>query len=824
MGGEQSWRAATMMGRTLYAAIVALSTARSVAESPVGAGIKRCLQDKVTMGVDYYPEQWPFEDMKGDMAAIKDDLGADIIRIGEFMWHELEPTDGVFNFTLMDTILQNAEDVGLEVMLGTPTATFPAWLYKKHPDIVFQGPDSSDGYAAAKPGFGGRRQYSFNSKTYLQYVRRLVAALAERYGQRRTVSVWQVDNELGHEGSDLDFSDNSLYAWREWLNRTYHGDIASLNSAWGTTFWGATYNSFDEVPLPHYTVPGEKPRESEVWRSNSHPGELLDFRRFRRDSIASFAGEQVAILRAKNVSGCVTTNAEGGFWAKAIDFNDIFATMDFPSYDNYPVWGGSVEPTPPSKVALYLDIVRGWALGMNRSGWMVAEQLIGAQGHDVIGYTPRPGQVAGWAAASLLHGARSISFFRYRAAVYGQEQFCYGILDHSTPRGTGRKWKEVKDVYKLARDHERLWLAPVEAQVGYLYSDENIFAWQAQPQSTVFDFENEAHRLFYPFWRNGATVDVISSRHLLKGRTIEQALAALAHYRVLVLPAPMLTSDSLVLLLEKFVQRGGSLWMGYRSDLKDERSQVRRVPSRLAALAGAEIAEIESLNGDASHPITVMVNSTGLLEGAPPASPAFVWREGLTLREGSGAEALWKYTDDFFGALGYAAATRLRSASNNSEAIYIGTGIDQEALISLASSTLRRQGVPMAGIGKTANVEQALRKDLDGKLVRVSINHGMEAVGLDDSTQLQPFEIHIAEFSPGTDHSAVAAALDGAVSLAEEADATLSNSQMHRWWGPWTEACLAGVFGTVAFSAAWMRGRREGRWTSIVGAKPELLL
>lgn len=790
----------------------ALYAVYSLVGSRVGAASSGCLNEKVIMGVDYYPEQWPFEDMKGDMAAIKNDLGADLVRIGEFMWHEIEPKDGMFNFTLLDTILANAAEAGLDVMLGTPTATMPAWLHKKHPEVMFQGPDSPDGYRGAKPGFGGRRQYSFNSITYMHYVRRLVTALAERYGNRSNVVMWQIDNELGHEGSDLDFSENSLQAWREWLNRTFAGDIGRLNSDWGTTFWGATYNSFEEVPLPRYTVPGNPPRSNENFRSNSHPGMLLDFRRFRRDSIATFASEQVAILRAKKVHGCVTTNAPGGFWGKALDHNDIFASMDFPSYDNYPVWGGSVKPTPPSKVALSLDIARGWALGMNRSGWMVAEQLIGAQGHDVIGYTPRPGQVAGWAAASLLHGARSLAFFRYRAAVFGQEQFCYGILDHSTPRGTGRKWKEVKDVYKLARDHERLWLAPVVAQVALLYDNENIFAWQAQPQSTVFDFEGEAHRLFHPFWRNGATTDVISWRHLLRDQTVAQALEMLAQYRVLIVPAPMLTSDAFVSLLEGFVQGGGSLWMGYRADLKDERSQIRREPSRLAALAGAEIAEIESLNDVDDVNVHSMVKSTGLVQDAPATAQAEVWREGLLIRNGSGAEALWRYTDSFFGRLGYAAVTRLRSSSK-AEAIYIGAGIEAEALVSLASATLQRQGVVVAGLGKTPQVEQALRKDLDGQLFHIAINHDSEAVPLDASTRLEPFEVRISTFSPEI--------MTGGITLTEDLDA--ESPQLHRRWGPWAEVALAGLVSGAALFSAYVRGHRGG-WAAIMGAKPELLL
>ena len=111
--------------------------------------------------------------------------------------HELEPSDGVFNFTKLDTILDLAAELELEVssatvcmacmhelqanrpplllhlllppilqvMLGTPTATMPAWLHAAHPDVMHKGPDSPEGYAGATAGFGGRRQYSFNSET-----------------------------------------------------------------------------------------------------------------------------------------------------------------------------------------------------------------------------------------------------------------------------------------------------------------------------------------------------------------------------------------------------------------------------------------------------------------------------------------------------------------------------------------------------------------------------------------------------------------------------------------------------------------------------------
>ena len=147
-------------------------------------------QGAVVVGVDYYPEQWPLDEMPSDMRSIKEDLGADIVRIGEFMWQHIEPADGRFNFTLTDAIMNEAEKNGLRVMLGTPTATMPAWLHQAHPDVVMKGPDSPEGYgvrvrriiltitllgySGATPSFGGRRQYSFNSDTYLRLHRALI--------------------------------------------------------------------------------------------------------------------------------------------------------------------------------------------------------------------------------------------------------------------------------------------------------------------------------------------------------------------------------------------------------------------------------------------------------------------------------------------------------------------------------------------------------------------------------------------------------------------------------------------------------------------------
>ena len=228
-------------------------------------------------GVDYYPEHWPASMTDEDMDRIVA-MGANIIRIGEFAWHMMEPVDGQFDFSFWDDVVTRASRRGLAIMFGTPTATFPAWLAKAHPEILGA---SQDGRVR---GFGGRRQYSFNSVVYQRYCTRLVTRLVSHFADEPAIKFWQVDNEWAHEGSDDDYSAASHADFLVFLKRRY-GTIGALNEAWGTIFWGQTYNDFGEIPMPVHTV------------TTHNPALRLDWARHRSHSINSFAAQQVQVIR-----------------------------------------------------------------------------------------------------------------------------------------------------------------------------------------------------------------------------------------------------------------------------------------------------------------------------------------------------------------------------------------------------------------------------------------------------------------------------------------------------------------------------------------------
>ena len=164
---------------------------------------------------------------------------------------------------------------GIEVVLGTPTAAPPGWLIAEHPDIL---PVDHEGRVFP---FGHRRHYCPNNATYHQESRRIVAALAERYGADERVVAWQIDNEFGERC----YCPRCEVAFREWLEERY-GSLERLNASWGTAFWSQTYGSWDHVRVP---PAGDVPLPEGFLRASPSPAHALDYRPLRLGQLRSLS-------------------------------------------------------------------------------------------------------------------------------------------------------------------------------------------------------------------------------------------------------------------------------------------------------------------------------------------------------------------------------------------------------------------------------------------------------------------------------------------------------------------------------------------------------
>lgn len=624
-------------------------------------------------GVDYYPEHWPLELMDSDMERIRA-MGATVIRIGEFAWHLMEPVEAQFDFSFFDQVVRRAEAHGLLVMFGTPTATFPAWLAAEHPEILSVG---ADGRTRV---FGGRRQYSFNSPVYRDYCTRLVTRLVSHYADEPAIRWWQVDNEWGHEGSDDDYSADSHRDFRDFLRRSY-GSIDALNAAWGTIFWGHTYNSFDEIPMPVATI------------TTHSPALKLDWARHRSYSLNSFAAQQVELIRQnKGAHQQITHDYPGGFFGKLYDASANAAGLDFVSYNNYPVWGGLREPVEPAQIALSLDLSRG----LRAQNFWVTEQIMGAQGHDIIGYLPRPDQAKMWAYQAFAHGCESMLWFNWRSMTRGAEQYCFGIIDHDNR--TGSKYDEVRRTIAELSQYPEVFRAPVTAEVALLYDWDNVWSWRAQPQSVMFDYLTEAMRVYRPFHRRNLAVDVVPADRALTG------------YRVVVLPVQQIVDESMAVRLRAFVEAGGALVLSFRTGLKDRTNNVHfglPLPGPLRELCGITVDAVESLQPGQTVPIAGVGRYAGM------AGACDVWRDLCTP---DAAEVLFGYDDALYRD--HAAITVNRVGAG--QVVYIAGGLDAAVLDRVLGDLAAAAGVP--GILTPEGLEWVQRCG-GGQRVAVALNH-----------------------------------------------------------------------------------------------------
>lgn len=453
---------------------------------------------KRTLGTCYYPEHWPRK-VWADDARRMVDSGLTWVRIGEFAWSRLEPKPGVYDMGWLDDAIATLGEAGLQVILGTPTATPPRWMLDRHPDMLAVDADG-------RPRkFGSRRHYCFSHEAYKAECAAIVTRLAKRYGKNPHIAAWQTDNEYGCHNTTLSYSNAARAAFRGWLRDQYRGagndgDIDALNSAWGNVFWSMDYDDFDQIDLPNLTV------------TEPNPSHVLDFRRFSSDQVRAFNRVQTDIIRtysdapiAHNYMG-----QETGF-----DHFELGDDLDIASWDSYPL--GFLEDRvnaddahkrafarqgDPDFQALHHDLYR--AVGKGR--WWIMEQQPGPVNWAPYNPAPLPGMVRLWSWEAFAHGAEVVCYFRWRQAPMAQEQMHAGLLRPDSEPAPGlAEARQVADEIAAAPD-----VSTGRANVALVFDYEADWAWQIQPHGRglkYFDLVVDTYRALRQL---GLSIDILA--------------------------------------------------------------------------------------------------------------------------------------------------------------------------------------------------------------------------------------------------------------------------------------------------------------------------
>ena len=586
------------------------------------------------LGIDYYPEHWGLEMLEEDLNNIIE-LGANLIRVGDFAWDVFEKEDGKYDFSFFDQVIKKVKEKNLKIMMGVPGATIPSWLYHKHPEIM-----NVDAYGYRQP-FGARRGHCYNNDIYLKKVNNLAKAIAKHYKNENAIVAYQVENEIGHEGSDNCFCETCHKKFITYLKNKYK-KIEILNERWGTIFWTQTYYDFNDIPMP---LPSFTPH---------NPSLRLEWERFKSQSAVNLISSMTKSIKMFDKNKPVTHDFEGGTILKHFNPFDIAKEIDFVSYNNYPVWGGQKEPLSESDLAFSLDFVRGFK---NKKYW-ITETIMGQQGHNDIGYAPRPNEAKKWALMSLNHGVESLIFFRYRGFTKGAEQFCAGILDADNQKR--RKYYETQSFFNEAKNKK---ITYPKSNICLIYDYDSKSSMNIQRQSDDFNYEKEFQKFYKQLYQRNLSCDIQNSDQ------------SFSKYKLVIIPYMIIMDDEFKERLKKYVKKGGIVILTARSAWKDKDNNLifnKRLPVDLDDLCGAVIEEHETkLGGQYSNCIYKKTNGK-----------AYIFNEYLKTIN---AKELIKYEHSSFG--NYAAATK--NNYGKGKCYYLGASFEDKILNKLFDEILK---------------------------------------------------------------------------------------------------------------------------------------
>jgi len=584
-------------------------------------------------GGDYTPEQWP-EEMWVEDARLMRDCGVNLVTVGVFAWGLLEPKEGQYDFDWLDRVIDLLHGAGVSIDLATGTASPPPWFSRAYPDSL---PRLVDGTTMWP---GSRQAFCPSSPDYREAAVRLVGALAKHYAGHPALAMWHIHNEYGCHNAYC-YCDTTAAAFRGWLVRRY-GDLDTLNDAWSTSFWSQRYYDWEEI-LPPRTTP-----------TFGNPGQQLDFARFSSDELLDCYLAERETLRGITPDVPVTTNFMDFF--KPIDYWSWASELDVVSNDHYL---RHYVPEPHVHLSMAADLTRSLAGG---APWLLMEHSTSAVNWQPVNYAKRPGEMRRNSLAHIARGADGALFFQWRASRGGAEKFHSGLLPHA---GVETKvYTEARELGRSLRSLGDVKGSRVEADVAILFGWPSWWAGELPAHPTteprVLD---QVLETYTALWHSGVTTDFAHPG------------ADLSAYRLVLAPSLYLVSDEDASRLERYVDAGGTLVVGFFSGIADEHDEVRLggYPGAFRQLLGVRIEEFFPLRPGTTVPLSD--GSTGSL-----------WSE---LGAATDAEVVAAYADG--PVAGSPAVTVRRHGAGR--AWYVGTRLIPDDLTALLTRLVTEAGV-----------------------------------------------------------------------------------------------------------------------------------
>ena len=648
--------------------------------------------DKITLGTCYYPEHWDKSMWEDDLNRMAEH-GIEIIRIAEFAWNKFEPHEGEYAFEFFDEFMNHAREKNMKVIMGTPTATPPAWMSEKYPEILNADIDGNLIH------HGMRRQHNMNSPVYREFTAKIVDKMAAHYSHYENLIGWQIDNEINCE-CDRYYSESDHKAFREYLKNKFK-TLDNLNEQMGTVFWNQTYTDWNEIHLTR--------RANSLGNSNPHM--QLEESRFISETAIGYMKLQADIIRKyKRDDQFITTNGIFG----NVDYQRLTdEVLDFLTYDSYPNFYFGVD-VDPEKGNGFSDRNQSRVLTEIRSfsnTFGIMEQQSGGGGWNcwLPQVMPKPGQMRLWTMQSIAHGADYISYFRWRTAAFGTEIYWFGLNDWQNR--DNRRLRELKQIKSDIDKMAEITGAEYAADVLILQDYDN--AWDRDEWHKMCE-RVSSNAWFMYLQKNHIPYDTLYL-------TDKTSYDEIKKYKHIIYAHPSIMTEARVKLLTGYVENGGKLILGARAGVKKINAQcdTRTLPAGLTDLVGAYVDEFT--------PLSKFDDTEYIVTDTEKAS-APVFNEVLKL---NGGKIIARYENNYYD--GEIAA--VSKQTGNGTAYYYGCVFGEDTA-ALAAKTAGISAPYSDLLDLPEEIELAVRKSENTEYIFL-LNYGKNPVEINVRKPLQ---------------------------------------------------------------------------------------
>ena len=539
----------------MLALLLALATAARPADSPTlpmavwygGGKVRAPMLDPDPRA---HRDEW-----RADLRQIKS-LGFNTVRTW-VDWASAEPREGEYRLDNLEQLADLSQEVGLKLIVQVYVDSAPDWVGKKFPDSHFVSISGEVMPTHAAPG------YCFDHPGVHAAVLRLFSTIAERMKTKPAFLGWDLWSEphvinwaeaTYMRSAEFCFCPYSVARFRKWLQQKY-GTLDALNRSWYRRF-----ESWDEVE-PNRLSTILSYTDYIDWRFFITE-KLTEDLRARYDAVKGVLPNAVATSHAA-APNLFTSPLDG--YGNPDDWQAA-GVVDFWGTSLYPKHSYAVGRDPAWRGAL-LDFTRSATHG----AFWVGELQAGFGTVALrVSSTVTPADLRMWMWSALARGAKAINVYAWYPMSSGYESGGFGLINLD---GTITERARAAGAVAKAIDANRtlfLNARPAEAEVAIVYNPMSYMvggrqafsAWSAQSETMSMP-RNSMLGYYRALFPTNVPVDFIHIDEIGK-----------RPYKLIILPYPLMVSETAGRALREYVRNGGSLVSEARLAWNDERGRT----------------------------------------------------------------------------------------------------------------------------------------------------------------------------------------------------------------------------------------------------------